>query len=92
MIFPKDMASLDQCEAYADRCLRRVERRLLLVRAEQAYHQRMLDLAKSDPQSHWIGVPQQMVARLEELASRLIRRRDRYTVEFLAILDPVHLR
>ena len=71
-----------EAEAYADRCLRRVERRLLMVRALQdvfpKYSKSRYRLAE--------------YTRLEDLASRLIRRRDKYTVEFLSILDPVHLR
>lgn len=77
-----NMASM---EAYADRQLQRYDRRLLKVRARQA-------LWRSHEPTRSLWLTQAVIGDLDRLAKRIIRKRDAFMVQCIAILDPVHYR
>ena len=84
MTFP-GCTTLAEAEAYADRQLQRYDRRLLRVRAEQDFYQSLVDRAPRP--ADWRLESQK---RLEQLATRIIRKRDAFMVRMIGTLDPVH--
>lgn len=77
---PGDLAN---AEAYASRVLQRYDRRLLKVRARQdwytvMYHENRVRQAMA----------KYIIERLEQLAQRIIARRDADLVRFMYVLEP----
>ena len=78
---PGDLAN---AEAYASRVLQRYDRRLLKVRARQ--DEILQDWRIVPPAQYAAG--RYVAERLEQLAQRIIKRRDADLVRFMYVLEP----